>query len=173
MNHDFDEGLYQRYKSLYLDYLQKVLFKKKEMVTRLPHINEALEYFFEGDFICGLLTGNYPQAAQIKLQAAGINRDFSFGAYGEWEKDRNKLPHIAMEQFQKLYDTQPDPERFIILGDTPRDVECANKAGMKCIAVTTGKYSRDELSEHRPNLIIDNLANPGEWFGKFVETWVR
>ncbi|MCP9290926.1 HAD family hydrolase [Gracilimonas sediminicola] len=166
VNHDFDEELYQQYKSLYLDYLQNVLLKKKEMVTRLPHIDEALEYFFDGDFICGLLTGNYPQAAQIKLQAADIKRDFSFGAFGELEKDRNKLPRIAMDQFHKLYDTKPDPSRFIILGDTPRDVECANKAGMKCVAVTTGNYSRDELSEHRPDLIIDNLANPDQWFGK-------
>ncbi|MEQ8525063.1 HAD hydrolase-like protein [Gracilimonas sp.] len=170
VNHDFDESLYQEYKSLYLDYLQNVLLTQKKRVTRLPHIDEALEYFFEGDFICGLLTGNYPQAAHIKLKAADVDREFSFGAFGEFEKDRNKLPQLAIDEVQKIYDFNPDPSRFIILGDTPRDVECAKNSGMKCVAVTTGKYDREELSEHAPDLIIENLANPEKWFTEVIRS---
>jgi phosphoglycolate phosphatase-like HAD superfamily hydrolase len=166
VNHDFDEDLYKQYKSRYLEYMQNVLLTKKEYVTRLDHIDEALDFFFEGDFICGLLTGNYPKAARIKLKAADIDRDFTFGAFGEFEKDRNMLPQVAIDEVQKRYEFSPDPSRFIVLGDTPRDVICAKRAGMKCVAVTTGKYNHAELSEHNPDLVIDSLANPEQWFSK-------
>ncbi|MAO65592.1 MAG: hypothetical protein CL666_11385 [Balneola sp.] len=166
VNHDFDEELYQQFKTRYLHYLQNVLLAKTERVQRHDHIDEALEYFFEGDFICGLLTGNYPQAAHIKLKAADIDRDFSFGAFGEFEKDRNKLPGLALQEVEKHFEFSPDPSRFLILGDTPRDIKCAKNSGMRCVAVTTGKYDREELEEHGPNLVIDNLAQPEKWFNE-------
>jgi phosphoglycolate phosphatase-like HAD superfamily hydrolase len=170
VNHDFDEDLYKEYKTRYLEYMQNVLLTKTERVKRHNNIDEALEFFFNGDFICGLLTGNYPQTAQIKLKAANIDREFTFGAFGEFEKDRNKLPHIALDEIDKQYDFTPDPARFLILGDTPRDVKCAKNAGMKCVAVTTGKYNREELAEHNPDLIIDSLADPQEWFAKISQS---
>ncbi|MDR9415393.1 MAG: HAD hydrolase-like protein [Gracilimonas sp.] len=166
VNHDFDDALYQEFKSRYLDYLQQILLHTKDRVHRHNHIDEALNFFFDGDFICGLLTGNYPQAAHIKLKAANIEQEFSFGAFGEFEKDRNRLPYLALQQVEKIYDFEPDPSRFLILGDTPRDVKCAKNAGMKCVAVTTGKYDREELLEHGPDLVIDNLAKPELWFQK-------
>lgn len=166
VNHDFDENLYQEFKIRYLDYLKNILLTNKDRVQRLDAIDEALEFFFGGDFICGLLTGNYPQAAQIKLKAADIHHDFSFGAFGEFETDRNKLPQLAINEVQKIHDFNPQPARFLILGDTPRDIMCAKNAGMKCVAVTTGKYGYEELSEHDPDLIIDSLAKPNEWFDK-------
>lgn len=168
VNHGFDDGLYQQFKTRYLHYLQNVLLTKTERVARHDHIDESLEYFFGGDFICGLLTGNYPQAAHIKLKAADIDRDFSFGAFGEFEKDRNKLPHLALKEVDEIYNFTPDPSRFLILGDTPRDVICAKNAGMKCVAVTTGKYNREELEEHGPDLVIDSLAQPEKWFAEIT-----
>lgn len=164
VNHDFDKDLYQKFKSLYLDYLQNVLLTKTERVNRHAHIDEALEFFFEGDFICGLLTGNYPKAAHLKLKAANIHRNFSFGAFGEFEKDRNKLPQIAIDEVKEQFGFTPDPAYFIVLGDTPRDVECAKNAGMKCVSVTTGRFGKEELEKYAPDLIIENLANPHEWF---------
>lgn len=169
VNHDFDEKLYQEYKVRYLNYLQNDLLTNKERVKRLDHIEEALEFFFEGEFICGLLTGNYPKAAQIKLKAADIHYDFSFGAFGEFERDRNKLPQIALEEVKKRHNITPDPSRFLILGDTPRDIICANNAGMRSVAVTTGNYSYEELAEHNPDLIIDNLSKPEKWFSEFLK----
>jgi phosphoglycolate phosphatase-like HAD superfamily hydrolase len=166
VNHDFDKNLYQKFKIRYLDYLKNVLLTKTDKVKRHDHIDDALGFFFDGNFICGLLTGNYPQAAHIKLKAADIHRDFSFGAFGEFERDRNKLPQLAINEVQKIHDFTPDPARFLILGDTPRDIICANNAGMKCVAVTTGKYGHEGLAEHNPDLIIESLAKPEEWFNK-------
>jgi phosphoglycolate phosphatase-like HAD superfamily hydrolase len=162
VNHDYDESLYQTFKAAYLKALENRL--SEELVKRHDHVDDAISYFKNDNFVSGLLTGNYPKAAQLKLDAGKIDYDFTIGAFGEKDKDRNRLPMIAIEQVRTQMGIEPDPSRFIIIGDTPRDIECAKYAGMKCVSVTTGKYGRDELVRHNPEMIIDDLSQPEVWF---------
>jgi len=67
---------------------------------------------------------------------------------------------------------KPDPEVFLVsatrLGVNPEDcivvedsvfgVRAAKAAEMKCIAVSSGAYSREELWEENPDLLINSLA---------------
>lgn len=168
VNHGYDNKLYQTFKEAYLAELDRQLIE--DLVDRHEFVDDAINYFSGEGFIKGLLTGNYPIAAAYKLKAARIEYDFSIGAFGEFDTDRNRLPHLAMEEIKKLMGFDPDPSRFVIIGDTPRDVICAKNAGMKCVAVTTGKYGYDELLEHRPDLIIESLAKPEEWFSRISES---
>lgn len=164
-DHDYDNELYERMKSAYLRRLSEQLDEDK--VTRHDHIDEALDYFSEPEFVPALLTGNYPNAAGYKLKAGRIFHNFSFGAFGEHHKDRNELPKIALDKIRQHMGLEPDPERFLIIGDTPKDVICAKSAGMKCVAVTTGNYNRAQLEEYEPDLILDNLSEPKTWFQTF------
>lgn len=166
VNHDYDNGLYQKFKTAYLQRLKERL--NEDLVERHGFVDEAIQYFSQDGFLKGLLTGNYPIAANYKLKAANINYEFSVGAFGEFDRDRNRLPFLAIEEVKKLMGIDPDPSRFVIIGDTPRDIICAKKAGMKCVAVTTGKFTHTDLSEHNPDLIIDSLAHPEEWFSKLT-----
>lgn len=162
INHDNREELYGRLKQTYLNRLDNEL--NDGHVTQLSHIEEAINYFSEPEFVPALLTGNYPKAARIKLKAAKIDYTFSFGAFGEHHSDRNELPFLALDEVRKTMGIEPDPSRFIVIGDTPLDIQCARNAGMKAIAVTTGSFSKEKLSEHRPDLLLDNLGNPDQWF---------
>ncbi|GAB5407730.1 MAG: HAD hydrolase-like protein [Balneolaceae bacterium] len=166
VHHDFDEQLYNTFKSIYLRRLSEEI--ADHHVLRHNHVDEAIDYFSNLDFVVGLLTGNYPDAAVIKLKVAGIHYEFAFGAFGEYHKDRNMLPQLALTSIKEMLKIEPDPTRFIIIGDTPRDIVCAQSAGMKSIAVTTGKFSSEELSKYNPDLIITSLENPEEWFSKLI-----
>ena len=161
-NHNFDETLYQKLKAVYLERITTRI--QKVHVIRQPHIGQAISYFNELGSYIGLLTGNYPSAATAKLKIADIHFDFSFGAFGEFDTDRNQLPMIALDTVRKNLGIEPDPSKFVIIGDTPRDIECAQYAGMKSVAVTTGKFSKEELSSNNPDLVLENLANPELWF---------
>ena len=33
-----------------------------------------------------------------------------------------------------------------MIGDTPRDIACARADGVRCVAVTTGRYGPEELA---------------------------
>lgn len=166
VNHNFDETLYNKFKKVYLERLAEEI--KEHHILRHNHIDEAIEFFSKPGFITGLLTGNYPDAAIIKLKTANILHEFEFGAFGEFHKERNMLPQLALTSIKEMLKIEPDPSRFIIIGDTPRDIVCAQSAGMKCVAVTTGKFTAKELSELNPDLVIDDLSEPANWFADLV-----
>lgn len=168
VNHGFDKDLYQAMKALYLERTDEEM--TSEHVDRHSHIDEAISFFDETGAYIGLLTGNYPQAAEAKLRVADIHYDFKFGAFGEFDTDRNQLPLIALREVEKALGIKPDPARFIIIGDTPRDIECANSAGMHCIAVTTGRFSESELREFNPSMIISDLSQPEKWFTELINS---
>ena len=107
-------------------------------LIRHSHVDEALQYFSSPTFIRGLLTGNYPDAAEAKLCAANIHQEFSFGVFGEFHSDRNMLPQLALKHIQDTLDITPNPQRFLIIGDTPRDVICAKK----CLHEVCGCHHR-------------------------------
>lgn len=167
VNHDRQDELYTTFKEIYLQRLISNI--KREHVIRHDFIDEALRFFSTKEFIPALLTGNYPSAAYKKLKVANINTNFSFGAFGEFHKDRNMLPKLALQSVEKMLSLEIDPSKFIVIGDTPRDVQCAKSAGMKCVSVTTGKFSADELRQYQPDLILSNLSNPEKWFIELVQ----
>lgn len=166
INHDFNEDLYQKMKALYLERTDSEM--NSSHIIRHSNVDEAISFFDEMGAYIGLLTGNYPRAAKAKLREADIYFDFKFGAFGEFDKDRNQLPVIALEEVKRNLNIEPDPERFIIIGDTPRDVECANFAGMKSVAVTTGSFDEKELKKYNPSLVISDLSEPEKWFKKLI-----
>jgi phosphoglycolate phosphatase-like HAD superfamily hydrolase len=167
-NHDFDKNLYQELKSEYLKRTDTEMFS--EHIIRHDYVDEAISFFDEMGAYIGLLTGNYPSAAKAKLKVADIHYDFKFGAYGEFDKDRNQLPMIALKEVEKKLEIKTDPSKFIIIGDTPRDVECAKYAGMKSVAVTTGRFTKEELAVYEPDVIISDLSDPEKWFKQTVSS---
>ena len=48
-----------------------------------------------------------------------------------------------------------------VVGDTPRDIECARAINAQVIAVATGKYEMDELAEYEPDVLLPDLSDLG------------
>ena len=120
-NYSNKEYLYKQLKSKYLHRLETEL--NAQHIHRLPYIDDAISFFSQREFIPGLLTGNFPKAAKTKLKAANIQLDYKIGAYGEFHKDRNMLPKVALNMAEELLNIKVDPQKFIIIGDTPKDIE--------------------------------------------------
>jgi phosphoglycolate phosphatase-like HAD superfamily hydrolase len=55
--------------------------------------------------------------------------------------------------------TRFDLADVIVIGDTPKDIRCAEAFGAKCLAVATGQYSRAELSALNPWRCVDSFAD--------------
>jgi len=113
-----------------------------------------------GRFTVGLLTANMPQTAHLKLKAAGYDPAlFRFGVFGSEAPARHDLAPIALDRARQLSATAFAPESVFIIGDTPEDIACAHHIGARALAVATGRYSRAELSAHRPYRALDSLAD--------------
>jgi|Deesub1362A_J573_1020465.scaffolds.fasta_scaffold00230_47 phosphoglycolate phosphatase-like HAD superfamily hydrolase len=121
-----------------------------------PGVFEFLEALKEEGIPFGLLTGNLEEGARIKLRPFGLDAYFPAGAFGSDDEDRDRLLPIAIRRFSTL-GVDVSPEDCIIIGDTPRDVRCAKAHGARCIAVATGPYSRDSLTEAGADLVVDTL----------------
>lgn len=50
------------------------------------------------------------------------------------------------------------PERCVVVEDSIFGVKAAKAAKMGCVAVLTGVYSRKELAEAKPDLIVESLS---------------
>ncbi len=105
----------------------------------------------------GLLTGNVVQGAEIKLRHFDIWERFEFGAYGSDHESRNELAAIAWERGKQRIGPDLKAGEILVVGDTPKDVECARAIGAKVLAVTTGGATREELSEVKPDWLVDGL----------------
>lgn len=117
--------------------------------TVLPGVVELLEWLSGIEQVTlGLLTGNYELVARLKLARAGIGRYFppGQGGFGSDAEDRTALPAIARRRAGQVGVPAPR-DRTIVIGDTPRDIACAHADGVRCLAVTTGPFEADELSD--------------------------
>jgi phosphoglycolate phosphatase len=91
-----------------------------------------------------ILTGNPPAVARARLDRLGLAHFFENGqgAFGCEREQRVELFALARARA----DDWP-PERTVAVGDTPLDISTSHAAGCRCIAVTTGRFSRAELRD--------------------------
>ena len=110
--------------------------------------------------IVGLLTGNLEPGAQHKLTAAGIDFDrFALGAYGSDHEIRSELPAIAQQRARDVLGLAIEGSAMVIVGDTPSDIACGRPIGARAIAVATGHYTVESLSEHAPDALFNDLGD--------------
>ena len=126
----------------------------------MPGARELLEALGDHDhFHLALLTGNYRDAAEIKLQHFEIWDFFEWGAFSDDSADRNALVPIARSRAE-IYDIPEEAiERVIVIGDTPHDIECARVAGARSIAVATGGYTVEQLKEFGADDVLPDLSD--------------
>ena len=63
-------------------------------------------------------------------------------------------PEVFLTAAKKL---RVAPEECVVVEDSVFGVKAAKAAKMKCIAIPSGVYSRDELQAEHPDLMIDSL----------------
>jgi len=123
-----------------------------------PGILETLTMLKKEDIPIGLLTGNIETGARIKLSPFGLNDFFDLGAFGSDDEDRNRLLPIVVERFREKYKRDMGYSDCVVIGDTPRDVECAKIYGATAIAVATGPYSYESLLRTGADMVLRNIT---------------
>ncbi len=130
-------------------------------VRLLPGVRELLPVLASnGCLVTGLLTGNIEEGARYKLELAGIANFFTLGAYGSDHADRNQLLPVAWERAREALGESFPPERTVVVGDTPADVECAKVWGARAIAVAGHTHPPTRLVVAGPDAVLPSL-HPG------------
>ena len=128
----------------------------------LPGVRETLEVLSQHPrYQSALVTGNIEPMAQLKMQLVGLDKYFTLpGAFGDESHNRRDLPALAAERIRKYLQIVLPPEHFIVIGDTPNDIDCARHFGARAVAVGTGRfYSNEELLTHQPDSFLPDLSD--------------
>jgi phosphoglycolate phosphatase len=126
-------------------------------------VREALDILKScKEYMLGLLTGNVEEGARIKLETFGLCSYFEIGAFGSDDEDRNRLLPLAVEKLYRRSSVTMDFRDCVIIGDTPRDVECAQRYGARAVAVATGPFSCAELLAAGADAVFSDLSDTSE-----------
>lgn len=125
----------------YLSILEKRVLESPPVI--LGGIQETLEAIAKRENCIGLLTGNLPDGARIKL--GELYDLFDFGVYGNISEKREDLAIQARDLFEEKSGRKA--KSMTLIGDTPFDIQAAHSAGAEAIAVTTGIYPAEDLGE--------------------------
>lgn len=150
------------FRDRYLETLAEELRAHPQRAQCLPGVTDLLSQLTQrAEVWLGLVTGNYRHAAPLKLRAGGVDPDqFRICAFGDEAPTRPDMVALAVERHSKLAGRPAKPDAFLVVGDTPRDVECAHANGIACLAVATGLYSEAELRAAGADAVAPNLADP-------------
>jgi phosphoglycolate phosphatase len=132
-----------------------------EVFRLCPGVKELLEALsVDSRFVTTLLTGNVEKLAEAKLRVAGIWDYFKVrGAFGSDDEERNHLPAVAAERINTHLGQALTAERFVVVGDTPRDISCARHFGARVLAVASGQHTVEQLAELAPDIVLQDLSD--------------
>ena len=151
---------HERFKSAYLPLLAEEIGQPgtghKGLMPGVRELLDALSAF--PDVYLALLTGNYRDAAAIKLAHFEIADYFEWGAFSDDSPDRNALVPIARGRAETYDVPAAALDRIIVIGDTPHDIACAKAGGARSIAVATGGYSVDDLHAAGAEEVVADLS---------------
>src|SRR5215204_3936537 len=128
----------------------------------LPGVRETLEALAAHPrYESALVTGNMKPMAELKMELVGLDHFFTLpGAFGDESHNRRDLPARAAERIRQHLKMDLRPEQFIVIGDTPNDIDCARHFGARAVAVGTGRfYSTEEILKHKPDKFLPDLSN--------------
>jgi phosphoglycolate phosphatase len=154
-----------RLRERYMEEMQKATGNGKQLFELLPGVREVLKAVADHpNYYSALLTGNIQPAAYLKLELASLSEFFELpGAFGDDSHDRRDLPALAAERINRHLDLDLQPRQFIVIGDTPNDIDCARHFGARAVAVATGRlYRAEDLLDFNPDALLPDLSNVKE-----------
>ncbi len=141
----------------------------REGMLLLPGVRELLTRLSARDDVAlGLLTGNWQRCAQIKLSRFELDPFFAWGAFGDDAIDRRDLVPVALARARAAVGYPFTPAETLIIGDSLRDVDCAQAAGVPSLAVATGFTPRERLAAAGADWVFPDLAQAASEFALFA-----
>lgn len=158
---DLDDGLFARLRAEHVANLREEIEAAGEGVKAvMPGIDALLPVLqSRPDVSLGLLTGNFHEAARIKLEHFDLWRYFTCGAYGDDAEDRNELVPVAVARARERGVPPVRFEDVVVIGDTPHDIACAQAVGAQAIGVATGTYTVDQLRDAGAAVVFADLSD--------------
>jgi phosphoglycolate phosphatase len=148
--------LVERYRHHYLGQDERIpLFAGAEDVVREMH---------DAGFLLGVATGKSRRGLDRALSHTGL------GAYFHGTRCADECfskPHPEMLE-QLMDELGARPDRTLMVGDTSHDLQMANNAAVKALAVSYGAHDKAHLLEHAPMACVDSVNELKAWLATYA-----
>ena len=124
-------------------------------VELCPSIPELLARLHKAGRLLGIVSGNLETIGWAKLEAAGLNRYFSFGSFSDRRELREEIFQHGIEEARRILGAEAS---VMVVGDTPSDIQAARKVGIPIVSVATGIFPREELSSLGPDYCVSSCT---------------
>jgi len=121
----------------------------------MPGFPELLAALTDGGARIGLATGNFSEAATIKLKHYGIGEYFRGGGFGEESTERGDVVAAAI----RVVANGASAKDILVVGDTPHDITSALENNVVAVGVATGNYTTEELSAAGAHAVYQDFAD--------------
>ena len=125
----------------------------------LPGVTEAIIACNAAGWTTGALTGNGKLVGEAKIKGAGLDHLLTFGAYGDSAVERGHLVDEAIAAAEAVTGHRFTPSHTVLVGDTPNDISAAREGGARVVAVATGRFTVEALTQHTPDAVLENLGD--------------
>ena len=124
----------------------------------MPGVVELLEALSQREGVrMGLGTGNFREAAFMKLRHFGLDGYLADGGFGNDAEERGKV--IAMGIERVAGGDAVDPRAVWVVGDTVLDVAAAKANGVRVLGVATGSTPLIELQAAGAHVTMRDLSD--------------
>ena len=79
--------------------------------------------------------------------------------FGDHHPERDAVAVDALKDADRHLNQLSRSHELWVIGDTPKDIQCAHAIGAKTIAVTTGVYDHTMLASHKPEAVVSDLVD--------------
>jgi HAD superfamily hydrolase (TIGR01549 family) len=135
------------------DYWRQEYLELREEVQPLPGAAELVRQL-SGRYRIALASSGDPEFSREAIDLLGIGDRIDVLTTSEDVDDSKPDPDLVTTTLDRLGEVG----RAVFVGDTPYDVEAAARAGMGCIAVLSGGFSRAELTDAGATLVVESPA---------------
>jgi HAD superfamily hydrolase (TIGR01549 family) len=136
------------------DVWREEYLKIKPEVRALPGATDLVKKLASGGFRVALASSGDPEFADETLDYLDIRDDIAVLKTSEDADGSKPEPDLIEVTLEEL-----DVRHAVLVGDTPYDVQSAERAGLGCIAVRSGGYSEAELVEAGAVLVVDTTED--------------
>ncbi|WP_338065346.1 HAD-IA family hydrolase [Thiospirillum jenense] len=124
-----------------------------------PHVARVIEELYAGGWLLAVATGKSRRGLNKVLIESQLGHYFHATRCAD--ETRSK-PHPQM-LFELLDELGATPQSALMIGDTVFDLEMANQAGVRALAVDYGVHSRERLLTQSPCGCLSSLAELPQW----------
>lgn len=150
---EYIHRIHQRFLKLMINH-----YSTAREITPLPSAEEVFDLLKEKQIKIGLDTGFSKEITDIIIGRLGWIKEKKIDMVISSNEVKAGRPFPYMIEEIMKHTNVKDPKKVIKVGDTEVDVFEGENAGcLYSIAITTGAFTREELTVYEPSFIIDDL----------------